>query len=238
MEGHITVKKEKNILAVILNKNGFAGVDDKIFQGLINVVQAGTLGKKVATALNQRTQGHFDKAMLNIGEANRDQVLSIREIQSIIDETRGDPKTEVVFEKYRQFYPFQIGLTNGEDVLELLTLIKCEYDFALEEFVADLHKNEEMIDPIIEELNFYETKMKGRISEDEINELKKTVEKFKKRIFEIKTSIIDCICGVIQGKFPQIANADKIALVKNIYLILSSSIQTLDAKFVEIEQST
>jgi len=53
--------------------------------------------------------------------------------------------------------------------LELLSLIKDECDFDLEELVADLHKNEEIITPIIEELNFYETKMEGRISEDEIN---------------------------------------------------------------------
>ena len=176
--------------------------------------------------------------MLYISEANRDQVLSIREIQAIINQAKGKLKTEVIFERYRQFYSFQIGLTHGEDVLELLRLIKDECDFDLEELVADLHKNEEMIAPIIEELNFYETKMKGRISEDEINELKKKVKKIKKRIFEIKTSIIDSISGIVQGEFPQIADAQKLILVKNIYLILSSSIQTLDAKFVEVEPST
>ena len=93
-----------------------------------------------------------------------------------------------------------------------------------------------MINPIIEELNFYETKMRGRISKDEINELKKKEKKIKKRIFESKTSIIDSICGVVQGEFPQIADAHKLIMVKKIYLILSSSIQTLDAKFVEVEQ--
>ena len=229
---------QKNILESILKKNGITGLIGELFQNLLDVVQAETLGKKVAIALNQRSQGHFDKAMLNISEVNRDQVLSIREIQAIIDQAKGKLKTEVVFEKYRQFYPFQIGLTHGEDVLELLRLIKDECDFDLEELVADLHKNEEMIAPIIEELNFYETKMKGRISEDEINELTKKVKKIKKRIFEIKTSIIDSISGVVQGEFLQIADAQKLILVKNIYLILSSSIQTLDAKFVEVEQST
>jgi len=160
---------QKNILESILKKNGITGLIGELFQNLLDVVQAETLGKKVAIALNQRSQGHFDKAMLNISEANRDQVLSIREIQAIIDRAKGKLKTEVVFEKYRQFYPFQIGLTHGEDVLELLSLIKDECDFDLEELVADLHKNEEIITPIIEELNFYETKMEGRISEDEIN---------------------------------------------------------------------
>jgi hypothetical protein len=225
----------KIIIENILKRNGITGLIGEPLQNLLDVVQAETFGKKVAIAINQRSQGHFDKAMLNISEANRVQVLSIREIQAIIDRAKGKFKTEVVFEKYRQFYPFQIGLTHGEDVLELLSLIKDECDFDLAELVADLHKNEEKIAPIIEELDFYETKMKGRISEDEISELKKKVKKITKRIFEKKTFIIDNISGIVQGEFSQIADAHKLILVKNIYLILSSSIQTLDAKFVEVE---
>ena len=208
----------KIIIENILKRNGITGLIGEPLQNLLDVVQAETLGKKVAIAINQRSQGHFDKAMLNISEANRDQVLSIREIQAIIDRAKGKLKTEVVFEKYRQFYPFQIGLTHGEDVLELLSLIKDECDFDLEEFVADLHKNEEMIAPIIEELNFYETKMKGRIAEDEISELKKKEKKITKRIFEKKSSIIDNISGIVQREFPHIADVHKLILVKNIYL--------------------
>ena len=226
----------KKIIENIIKKNGTTELNNELFQILLDVVQAETLGKKVAIALNQRSQGHFDKAMLNISEANRDQVLSIREIQAIIDRAKGKLKTEVVFEKYRQFYPFQIGLTHGDDVLALLNLIKSKCEFDLEEVVADLHNNEEMITPLIEELNFYETKMKGRISEDDINKLKKKVGKIEERIFDKKTSIIDSISYVVRGEFPQIEDAHKLALVKNIFLILSSSIQTMDAKFVEVDQ--
>jgi len=58
------------------------------------------LGKKVSIALNQRKQGYFDKAMLNISEANRDQVLAIRNLQGVFDKLAGQGKTEVIFEKY------------------------------------------------------------------------------------------------------------------------------------------
>ena len=146
------VKNEKNILENILKKNGIWEVEEILIQDLIEVVREDTFGYKVATALNQRKQGQFDKAMLNISEANRDQVLSIRAIQSIIDKIKGSSKTE--------------------------------------------------------------------------------------RILKIKTSIVDCICGVIQANHSQISITDRISLVKNIYLILSSSIQILDAKFVEVEQNT
>ena len=229
---------EKNILENILKKNGILEVEEILVRDLIEVVRENTIGYKVATALNQRKQGQFDKSMLNISEVNRDQVLSIRAIQSIIDKICGTSKTEVIFKKFRQFYPFQIGLKNGKDVLELLSLIRHKCGFSLEEFVADLHKNEEMFDSLQQELNFYETRMKGRTSEDEINELKKSIQNTTEKIFQIKTSIVDCICGVVQTNHSKISITDKISLVKNIYLILSSSIETLDAKFVEVEQNT
>lgn len=108
----------------------------------------------------------------------------------------------------------------------------------MEEFVADLHKNEEMFDSLQQELTFYETRMKGRTLEDEINELKKNIEYTTDRISKIKTSIVDCICGVVQANYSQISITDRISLVKNIYLILSSSIQTLDADFFEVIQNT
>lgn len=228
---------EKNILKTILKKKNFLEVDEILFQDLINVVREETFGNKVAKALNQRKQGHFDKAMLTLSEVNRDQVISIRAIQSIIDKIKGVSPTEVIFEKYRQFYPFQIGLKNGEDVLELLSIIKLGSDCTFDEFVTDLHKNEEMVDSMLEELKFYETRMKGRISEEDVNQLKRNIENITKKVFEIKTSLIDCVCGVVQEKYSQITMVDKISLVKSLYLILSSSIQTLDAKFVETEQN-
>ena len=79
---------------------------------------------------------------------------------------------------------------------------------------------------------------KGRTSEDEINELKKNIENTTDRILKIQTSIVDCICGVVQANHSQNSTTDRISLVKNIYLILSSSIQTLDADFVEVDQTS
>ena len=119
--------------------------------------------------------------------------------------------------------------------LALLSLIKNKCNFDIEENVYDLHRNEDMIDPIIEELHFFDTKMKGQIPENEINELKKNVEIIKKRIFKNKASLVDCICRVIQGEYARISIFSRIMLIKKIYLVLSSSIQTRDAKLVEVE---
>ncbi len=229
------IQDENFNLEVILENNGFSKLEKSLVQELNKVVREGTLGYKVKTAITQKKQGHFDKAMLNISEVNRDQVLSIRQIQSILDDINGGSRTEIILEKYRQIFPLQIGLTNGEDVLELLSLIENECDFDLEENVTDLHRNEEMVDPIIEELHFYEIKMKGQIPENEINELKGNLELFKTRIFEIKISLLSCICRVIQREYNRASILNRIMLIKNIYIVISSSIQTLDAKLVEVE---
>ena len=231
-------KDEEFNLQIILNKNGFSRLEESLVQELNNVFEEGTLGHKVQIAINQKKQGHFDKAMLNIAEANRDQVLSIRKIQSILDNIKSNSKTEIIFEKYRQVHPFQIGLVNGKDVLELLSLVKNQCDFNMEEKIADLHRNEKLVDPIREELQFCETRMKGQLPENEIHELMGNLETLKTRIFEIKTSILDCICKVIQREYNLESNMNRIMLIKNIYLVISSSIQTLDAKLVEVEQST
>ncbi len=226
---------EKNILGTVLKNNGFVGVEDTSIQELLTTVQAGTLGNKVGAAMYQKKQGHFDQAMLNISEANRDHVFSIRKIRSILDEIEGVPPTEVIFEKYRQFFPFQIGLINSKDVLELLGFIKHGCDFDLEERILDLHKNEKMIGPLLEELHFYETRMKGRISDDDMNALTYTIETSKTRIFEMKMSLIESIGGVVREKYVYISPVENMTLVKNLYVILSSSIQTLDATCVDVE---
>jgi hypothetical protein len=45
-----------------------------------------------------------------ISEANRDQVISIRKIQNILDKVNATTIKEVVFAKYRQFFPLEIGI--------------------------------------------------------------------------------------------------------------------------------
>ena len=231
-------ENEKYFLKPVLEQNGFVDLDESLFHDLNNILIEKTLGNKVATALKHKKQGQFEKAMLKISEANRDQILSVREIQTIFDKSEGHAKTEVIFEKYRQFYPFQIGLTNGEEVLELLNFIKVNCDFDIDELVADMHKKEEMIDPILEEVNFYETRMAGQNAEDEINVLKNKIRNLSDNLNEIKTKLIDCFCGIIQNKYFHLSQADKIKLIKNCFIIFTSSIQTLDSGSVIIEKGT
>ena len=55
--------------------------DESLVYNFLKLINNETLRRKVLISLNQREQGHFNKAMFNISEANRDQLLAIREIQ-------------------------------------------------------------------------------------------------------------------------------------------------------------
>ena len=63
---------------------------------LLKVINGETLGKKVSIAISLKKQGHFNRAMLNITEATRDQVTAIREIQCVLDKLENRNKTEIV----------------------------------------------------------------------------------------------------------------------------------------------
>lgn len=227
---------EKNIVTRILKDNGFDDVDDIFVQDLLIVLQEGTLGSKVATAMNQRKQGQFDQSVTAFTKINRDHFQSIRKIQFLLDDIHSVPHSEVIVEKYRQFYPFQMGLKHGEGVIELINLFEQGSRCGTEKLVPELHKHEGLLIPLEEELQLYCTRLKGQIAEDEIQSLAYTVETTTRRIFELKTALIGCICRVIQENHNHLSVADKMTLLKHLYVLLTSSIQTLDAQYVDIDQ--
>ena len=75
--------------------------------------------------------------------------------------------------------------------------------------------------------------MKGKISENELEEMQKSVLNLSDIIVSIKKDILDTLINFIDKKSIN-SNNDKLKLIKNLYLILTSSIETLDAKYVEV----
>jgi len=207
--------------------------DKIVVAGFLKIINGETVGEKVSTALTQRHQGHFDKAMLNISEANRDQVIAIREAQFILDKLAGRTNTEVIFEKYRQTIPFQIGVTNGEEVLNIVSLIQSAVtDSSIT--LSELHENEVKLQSLNEEFTFISERMKDRLSETEIEAMKNELSELSSAIFSMKEMVVHEIFSIIARKMRDINGNDLLNLVKNFYLIVTSSIETLDAKDVEV----
>jgi len=200
----------------------------------LNSLNNATLGRKVAIAINLKKQGHFNKSILNITEVNRDQILAIREIQRILDKLESQKKTEVIFERFRQILPLQIGLRNGEEVLNLLNQIKEVYSGKHIEIICELHNNEKRLDELNEELSFFQERMNGRITENELDEMKKNVSQTASKIFSTKRMIVDNLITFVNDKINSITIDDRLCLIKNLYLVMTSNIETLDYKQVEV----
>jgi len=208
--------------------------DKSLVYDFLKLINNETLGVKVSRSLNQRKQGHFDQAMLNISEVNRDQVLAIRQIQGILDKLESRGKTEIIFEKYRQIFPFQIGLTNGEEILDLLTQIELLFVGKFQAIANDLYDNEEEVGLFYEELNFLEERMKGKIPQKELDIMRNNILIMVDKIQSTKKIIINNIVNYISEKNILINSNDMLGLVKCFYLIMTSSVETLDARLVNV----
>ena len=80
--------------------------------------------------------------------------------------------------------------------------------------------------------------MGGQNAENEINVLRNKIRNLSDNLTAIKTKLIDCLCGTVQNKYFHLTQADKIKLIKNSYIILTSSIQTLDSGSVITDKET
>jgi hypothetical protein len=58
--------------------------------------------------------------MLMVSEIVRDHVTALRKIQKLFDELSGNKPKQVVFQKFRQFEPLEVGMQNAPDVFRIL----------------------------------------------------------------------------------------------------------------------
>lgn len=200
----------------------------------LKVINSETLGKKVSTAISSKKQGHFNQAMLNLAEANRDQIIAIREIHGILDKLEDRNKTEIVFENFRQTLPLQIGLSNGKDVLELLERIRNNFKYNLSEKSNELHQAEEEFDVMHEEFILFQERMKGKISSKELDDSKEKVTQLARKMYRAKKQIADTLIEFVTEKYKTILADDRVSLIRNIYRIITSSIETKNSKFMNV----
>ena len=204
-------------------------------------IEENSLNVKVHEALTYRKQGHFDKAMLNITEANRDQVIAIRKIQRILGHVSGERFPKVVFEKFRQFEPFEIGITDADAVLSILADLDDENDPQLKENRLKLHdcelrkKDEEAY------LSFIEGRLNDGSASEEVDKTKERVGYLAQRLTELRNWILDRILVVVDEalkEMPSGIEKDRIILElsRNMFLVIVSPIPTKPATQVETEK--
>jgi len=210
---------------------------------LVTSLEGESLAFRLYEAKECRQKGDFNKAMLLVSEIVRDHIISLRAIQNIIDSTHKREERKVIFQKFRQWEPFEVGLTNAPDVIMIV-----------DEFMAPWEKeNYQLIEEYLElekKINYENKKSEvlkriidtsGSIQEVEeqikiISELSQRQEVLR---FKLAVEII-CLTEKIQMVIAPELNGygkDKLLMKLPIHLgtIMLSSIITKSAEYVEAE---
>jgi hypothetical protein len=210
-------------------------------QRFCDLIEAPSLNVKVSTAVELRKQGHFNKAMLMISEANRDQVISIRKIQNILDKVNATTIKEVVFAKYRQFFPLEIGIENGDEVIELLDDKLVGKDAEILESKGAIHSCELQKETECERLSFFEKRFGHGKEADEINKMKESLKSIDTRIMKSKGTILNKIFKIVNELLiekPGVVDRDQkfLELSCNVFFVFLSPIATKHVSLVDVEK--
>jgi len=201
-------------------------------------IEKNSLNMKVHQALTLKRQGHFDKAMLNIAEANRDQVTAIRTVQALLGRARGESCPEVVFEKFRQFEPFEIGISDADAVLSILADLD---DQELQQSRMQLHDCELQKKDEMDYLSFLEDRLNADSAAEDIDKSKAALLSLARNLTELRnrilTKILNCV-GEALNDTPSGGEKDRVILElsQNLFLIITSPILTKPATHVEAER--
>lgn len=197
----------------------------------LHIYTDNTFAYQMDKALELRSKGHFNDAMLVVGTINRDQVLAIREIQEVLDIESETPPKYVIFEKFKQTEPFEIGIKDGDTVLDLIKEVE---DTESTMYIGDIHKHESDYAAAFDEYNFYRTRMKGKVSDDELEDMFAECTTIQHDLEAAKLSLIEHIEEKIQSQtIKDPVNLAK--LVRSLYRVITSSIETLHADNVDAE---
>lgn len=199
-----------------------------------------SLNMKVQEALTFRKQGHFNHAMLNISEANRDQVIAIRRIQRLLGLVRGKEYPEVIFEKFRQFEPFEIGISDADAVLSILASVDEEGGPPHKENISKLHDHELKKKDEEDYLTFLENRLNEGSASEDIDKTQVNLASLAREMTELRSWILKKILVVVDEALKETPSGiakDRIflELSRNIFLVAASPILTKPATHVETE---
>jgi hypothetical protein len=202
-------------------------------------VEAPTLAAKVRSALIFRQQGHFDKAMLAMSEANRDQVLALRKIHSTLSGVTGMNYPMVVCEKFFNQPPFEISVAGGDAVFGVLDRLGAQESPALDRARAKLHDLEAKIEEESSFVTFLERQSTRDRSTAEHETAKAKVQDHERTLSAMRVEILNQIFAVTKDVLDGVAVGNRwdplfLSLAGNIYVLVMSSIATKPAQRVEI----
>lgn len=202
-----------------------------------------SLGFALYEAKEFRKKGDFNKAMLVVRVMIRDHMTSLQHIQRIFDEIRGNDERKVVFQKFRQWEPLEIGLSNAPDVLRIIDEFLVPWKRENPNLVENYLELEKRLDYEIEKTDAFERFTSTDDSLPQLEEQRKILSELSEKIemfrYELSGAII-CLSEKILKKMASILkNGDKVKYLRKLSNHLStlilSPIVSKPAEYVDAE---
>lgn len=207
---------------------------------LVAVAARDSLGALIASALASRKQGRMNDAISQITRANRAQLDAIEGIMRTLDGVYERPKNEVVFAKYRQTFPFEMGIENADDVIDLVHAYHQDLspdDFSKTEI---LHELEAARSEEAEALEFFGNRFRDGGAEAEIEEAQDKLKSINNELEKTKTAILGGVISVVstllnKHRSGRMASSAEYEISGWLYQIVTSKTLTKAAKNVEVD---
>jgi hypothetical protein len=206
---------------------------------LIAVVTRDSLGALIASALASRKQGRMSDAISQITRANRAQLDAIESIMRTLDRVFERPRNEVIFAKYRQTYPFEMGIENADDVIVLVQAFHRDIPPNGFSKTERLHNLEAARAEEAEALEFFGNRFRDGGAEAEIEEVQGKLLSIVTELEEIKSAILGAVISVVFAllnklRIGRMAPSAEYEISGWLYQIVTSKTLTKAAKNVEV----
>ncbi|WP_282609457.1 hypothetical protein [Pelagibius sp. Alg239-R121] len=166
---------------------------EKAEEGLVTVVEKDSLGALIASAIASKNQGRIDEAISNVTKANRQQLDAIEGITKTLDEVFDRPANEVVFAKFRQISPFEMGVEGADDVLDLVRRFQREMLLADSSQIERLHELESEQTEEFEALAFFRERFSDGSAKADVEEIETKLKSIADELERTKTVILSSV---------------------------------------------
>ncbi|MEX3007840.1 hypothetical protein [Hoeflea sp. TYP-13] len=206
---------------------------------LVAVTTRDSLGALIASALAFRKQGRMGDAISQITRANRAQLDAIEGIMHKLDGVLERPKSEVVFAKYRQVFPFEMGVENADDVLDLVRVFYRDTPSDISSKIGQLHSLEAAWTEETTALEFFKDRFQNGGAEAEIEQAQGKLDSIAEELEDVRSAIVGAVTSVVVSELDrhEIGAKEPSAIYEIsgwLYQIVTSPTLTKPAKKVEI----
>lgn len=208
-----------------------------LVRDLLTAIEAGSLNVKIRAAFKSKKEGRIDQSIVLITQANREQLDAVKAIEKMLARIQGRPEQEIIFSKFRQTFPFEMDIENGDYVVALINDFSSRTGDEGDAQRARLHALEDTRSEQIERLEFFETRFTDGTEDGTIEEIGFLIREIDDELSALRVQLL---AGVLVNVKTMLArqSADGlstdgdqlIALSKWLFTLVASPTATKSAK--------